>query len=293
MKETTLCQIFAVIPTTVSRYLDFSLTILKQTLQKLPEGRIQYPQYEDVELFETLTMRVQERHPMLTNIFGSLDGLKVPIGASSDPEIENQNYNGWLHNHFVSNVFLFSSEGIIIAASLNCPGSWHDSRVATPIYEKLRSCTPLDFSVAADTAFPRGPQSIQNRIRAPLKAGQRLPDDPVEREAALKYSRQLTSYRQTAEWGMRTIQGSFSRLKLPLDANDAAKRAKILEVVTRLHNVRTARVGRNQITTTYHTTWREDQQHRELWDGFEGMLFGEIQRRDRVARFHVIAVEDT
>jgi len=33
---------------------------------------------------------------------------------------------------------------------------------------------------------------------------------------ALNHSRAILSYRQTAEWGMREIQGSFERLRLPL-----------------------------------------------------------------------------
>lgn len=109
MKEKTLSQIFALIPTTVSRYLDFALEILQRTLKDLPEGKVSYP--EEVREFEALAERVQRRHPLLENIFGSLDGLKVPVGVADDPEVENANYNGWLHSHFVSSIFMFSSEG--------------------------------------------------------------------------------------------------------------------------------------------------------------------------------------
>ena len=64
--------------------------------------------------------------------------------------------------------------GTIVAANLNAPGSWHDSHVAQPIYEKLGTKTPAGFYLVADTAFPRGTNQIQGRIQAPLKEGQRL-----------------------------------------------------------------------------------------------------------------------
>ena len=49
---------------------------------------------------------------MLVGAIGTLDGLKLPVEVSSNPYIENVTYNGWLHSHFISNVFAFSPTGI-------------------------------------------------------------------------------------------------------------------------------------------------------------------------------------
>src|SRR5215472_15485174 len=54
--------------------------------------------------------------------------------------------------------------GVIIGAHVNAPGSWHDSRVAQPIYRQLREQTPEGYYLVADTAFPRGTADIQGRI---------------------------------------------------------------------------------------------------------------------------------
>ena len=99
-------------------------------------------------------------------------------------------YNGWLHDHYISNILVFAPDGAcfylfthfnnvsfagsIIACHLNAPGSWHDSRVAQTIYEKLRTRTPNGFYLVADTAFPRGNAELCNGgfIRAPMKAGE-------------------------------------------------------------------------------------------------------------------------
>ena len=107
--------------------------------------------------------------------------------------------------------------GVIIACHLNAPGSWHDSRVARPIYEKLLWKTPEGYYLVTDTAFPRGSDQIKGRIRAPMKDGVRLPVDAVERKKLLDFDRQLLSYQQTAEWGNRALQGTFGRLRVPLE----------------------------------------------------------------------------
>lgn len=90
--------------------------------------------------------------------------------------------------------FDLEGAGEIIACRLNAPGSWHDARVACPIFKKLRDQTPEGYYLVTDTAFPRGTSQIQGRIRAPLKAGSTLPANPVERAALKAFDRQLLSY---------------------------------------------------------------------------------------------------
>ncbi|TDL21495.1 hypothetical protein BD410DRAFT_749630 [Rickenella mellea] len=287
MHEVSLQQIFALIPTTVSRYNNFSLSILLKTLRGLPEAAITWPA-EEVK-FQYLTELVVARHSLLRGAFGSIDGLNLLVQTSDDIEIENATYNGWLKEHFVSSVIVFSSQGAIISCNINAPGSWHDSRVAQPIYLKLLRSTPDDYFLVADTAFPRGTDRIHGKIKAPMKAGQLLPADAAERDARMRYDRQLLSYRQTAEWGMRAIQGSFGRLRVPLPIEDAAARGDLLEICMRLHNVRTRLVGINQIRSVYEPIWRDGDQA-EIWDGFEDMLFSEQRSRDRVSAYHVVPV---
>lgn len=130
---------------------------------------------------------------------------------------------------------------------MNAPGSWHDSRVARPIYEKLRTETPEGYYLVTDTAFPRGTDQISGQIKAPMKDGTHLPVDRAERELLLQVDRQLLSYRQTAEWGMRTIQGTFGRLRVPLQINYQEIRGDLLEICARLYNLRARAVGINQI----------------------------------------------
>lgn len=80
------------------------------------------------------------------------------------------------------------------------------------------------------------------------------------------------------------VCGAFGRLRLPLEAEDDEARSDMLEICMRLSNIRTKRVRISQIRTVYMPIWQDG--YERLWEGFETMLFGEIQKADRVARFH-------
>ncbi|KAE9398830.1 hypothetical protein BT96DRAFT_939881 [Gymnopus androsaceus JB14] len=178
-------------------------------------------------------------------------------------------------------------KGEIIGCRLNAPGSWHDSRVAHPIYKKLLEETPEGYYLVADTAFPRGLSQIEGRIRTSIKAGDQLPANIQERNSLLAFNNQLTSFRQTSEWGMRLIQGSFARLRVPLDINRDSDRADLIEVCVRLCNYRTRTVGHNQIKTVYMSIWREGHEQERIWKEFEHIVFGEQRSNDRVHRFYL------
>lgn len=104
---------------------------------------------------------------------------------------------------------------------------------------------------------------------------------------ATAFNRELLSYRQTAEWGMRAIQGSFGRLRVPLNIDGNAKRGNLIETCLRLHNTRAEKVGINQIHTVYVKHWQETEEDMEVWTGFRDMLFSDQVRKDRVSRFHL------
>ena len=146
--------------------------------------------------------------------------------------------------------------------------------------------TPNGYCVVADAAFPTGHDRITGKIRVPLKAGENLPQDHTQRKYMLQLSRSILSYRQTAEWGMRELQGSFGRLRIPLGVEDMEKRADLIESCFRLHNLRTRLVGINQIRNVYVPIWCKGEGER-IWEGFEKILFSDQQKHDRVRTFHV------
>jgi hypothetical protein len=73
---------------------------------------------------------VRMRHPYLTDVWYTMDELKVTLEQSSDHLIQEQYYNGWTHDHYVSSVLCFRPDGMIPIASINIPSSVHNSQIA-------------------------------------------------------------------------------------------------------------------------------------------------------------------
>ena len=73
---------------------------------------------------------------------------------------------------------------------------------------------------------------------------------PLLRRAILQRHNLYVSLRQSSEWGMRALQGTFSRLKSRLPSNKS-KRKYIIGSIVFLHNFRTEYVGLNQIVLYY------------------------------------------
>ena len=176
--------------------------------------------------------------------------------------------------HYCSNILTFAPDGTIIHAILNAPGSWHDSNIAERLYSKLINQTPPGYRVISDTAFPRCTNRLNYRILAPMKKGDLLPKCPVTFAWLKLLNEQLVSARQAAEWGMRAVHGSFSRLKLPLPATDHSFRAEVLELCVRLHQVQCRSVHINQTQAVYQLV---EEEHVLLGRSFHQMLFPDIQ----------------
>jgi hypothetical protein len=81
-------------------------------------------------------------------------------------------------------------------------------------------------------------------IKAPMKDSAHLPVDQAEHDNVMQHNCQLLSDRQTAEWGMHTMQGSFGSnfgwLHIPLAINDSDICSDILESTSQLFNLQLA-----------------------------------------------------
>ena len=126
--------------------------------------------------------------------------------------------------------------------------------MAHPVYDQLVDHTPDGFYLVTDTAFLRGTAHVDKKLNAPLKQGNVLPRSLLHRTEHLALDCQLLSYWQTAEWGMRALQGGFGHLRAPLTV-DADARLILLHVVTCAYNLQTRCVGLNKIWAVYCDIW--------------------------------------
>ena len=91
------------------------------------------------ETIEDYKKAIASKHPLLRDVWMTMDGLKLHLEASPSCAIQNCFYNGWTHDHYMSNILIFSPAGTIVVACLNIPGSIHDLKITNwgNIYSKL------------------------------------------------------------------------------------------------------------------------------------------------------------
>ena len=129
---------------------------------------------------------------------------------------------------------------------LNGPGVLHDSTMATMgnLYGKCKRLFE-DFHVrgVVDSAF------ASKRVDYFIKSAQTPPTTGGAHELAV--FQDATRVRQMSEWGMRTFQGSFPRLKDRIIYEERGERAVVLQMIARLNNIRANLVGITQIKSVF------------------------------------------
>ena len=137
-----------------SKYLQFGRRILVKILKHNELLRIKMPSHDKLKEY---CQMIHLRHPALDNVWGSMDGLKVPIEQPSDSLVQTRFYYGWKCAHYVTAVLCFVPDGTIPAAFYNVCGVCHDSQVADwgNIYNKVEKVyheTGLILHLAVQTS---------------------------------------------------------------------------------------------------------------------------------------------
>ncbi len=237
--------IFGLTSTPLSTWLRFGRRCLIKALFYHPAAKVELPTPEEIQAYE---QAISFKYPLLPNVWGAMDGLKLTMEMSGDADEQNRFYNGWTHDHYVTNLFLFSPDGKIRACYINAPGVLHDSTLANwgTLYDNIdRLFEETGSRVVVDSAFAKhNKQSMVKSNRTNVNQdGEYLQPPSVNNQA--------TSVRQFSEWGMRGFQGSFPRSKDRLHYELEGERKIILMTFVLLYNFRASRVGLNQIRTVY------------------------------------------
>ncbi|GMG15229.1 unnamed protein product [Phytophthora fragariaefolia] len=105
------------------------------------------------------------------------------------------------------------------------------------------------YGIVADSAFPCG-NEMAGRVLTPLKEGGLARLVPSVRRAAKIMSGAITFVRQSAEWGMGSVEKVYHRLLSPLPF-DVNKRKMRLDNLFRMANFRVRTVGISEIRTSH------------------------------------------
>ncbi len=241
--------VFGLTYTNLSVYLRFSICLLIETSHDNPLAQACLPSPEEINKYKAA---FGERHSLLHDCWATMDGLKLYLQQSGNTEILEQFYNGWTHDHYVTSAFCFCPDGTISIAFFNVPGSVHDSHVAElgKIYSKLEH---VYNTTGGKGCIVSAFGSIESDFL--LKSGQDLLGSlaPTRHEQNLEHQlrRQTTSARQTAKWGMLSIQLSFPRIKDQFIYEEQGEQQIVMKLLVLLYNMWAQMVGINRIRNTY------------------------------------------
>lgn len=238
-----LQMIFGMTYSNLDDYLLYGKRVIVKVLGNNSQARVCVPSSDKIAEYKEM---VRSRHPNLTDVWCTMDGLKLTLQQSGDALIQERYYNGWTHDHYVSSVMCFCPDGTIPIAYINVPGSVHDSAIAEygRIYDKLESVYERDGAqCTVDSAFGNVTREFL------IKSSQDVIhiDNHHERNVAVD----ATSMRQSAEWGMRAFQSSMPRIKDRIVYEERGERKVTLCAMILLYNLRANRVGINQLTSVY------------------------------------------
>ena len=126
------------------------------------------PAFGIVDWYENnLSLHKPQRLELLDYVFFAVDSLELMLEQSGDCVIQERFYNGWTHNNYASNVFIFAPNGTILDMVINGPGSMHDSTLALygGIYDRLEKMYN-DYDVKAVVGLAFMSVQIQNLIQS-------------------------------------------------------------------------------------------------------------------------------
>lgn len=102
--------VFGLTYSNLSVYLRFGIRLIVETFRNDPLARVRIPSGEEIESFKEA---FATRHPLLSDCWATMDGLKLYLQAAGHAEIQEKYYNGWTHDHYVTSVFCFCPDGTI------------------------------------------------------------------------------------------------------------------------------------------------------------------------------------
>jgi hypothetical protein len=193
--------IFGATPAVCSRTLGQACQALQRVLNDREDAQIRWPSPNKIK---ELASPTSIRCPELPGAFAFMDGFSTTIAASTIQSDQNPYWNGWKHRPQVSCVIVTSTDGLIIWAAINFPGSWHDATIARELFLTLtdnQDLIPERHYILADSAFKRKGY-LSDVVRTPMNSISYAKASEEDRAI----HRNIVSIRQAAEWAVRDVR---------------------------------------------------------------------------------------
>jgi hypothetical protein len=114
-------------------------------------ARVQFP--DEAKMIEFAAM-IQQRAPMVDNIFDFMDSVSFPIQCMSKKISQNAMYCGYDCSTMVNNVFTYGPYGKVFFAVVNFPWSWADSSLTAHFLHYTKRKIEV-YKICVDQGFPQ------------------------------------------------------------------------------------------------------------------------------------------
>ncbi len=191
---------------------------------------------------QLFALMINNCEPSIDDVIGFMDGVSLKTECTSKHVTQNAFYSGYKCETTVNSVFTYGPDGKVFIAAINFPGSWADGSLCARFLHSI--CRRIGhYKICVDQGFPRSGDAW-NILVGPMNEHSAWRLHPTMRDYLLHVSNVYTSLRQSSEWGMRALQGSFPRCKKCLPSNFMQRRL-VLESIILIHNFRTDIVGQS------------------------------------------------
>jgi hypothetical protein len=241
---------FGILENDATRYAYFGIFLFRRVLSQHPNSKINWPCHNE-DYVERQCRRIRNDTPALANVYnikpiGWIDGVRFVI---HDKWLRPKEHKGDKSNEKKKTlrklILITDSDGRVVAAGLNTPGSWHDSKAirVTGLYDLIDSRVPDGYCILSDTAF-RG-SLLNSKVIKILKPGQNIPQGWTHEEYG-DLEECIIHARQPSEQGNNTVVQAFPRIRQTLSIFDDTN-SDLMEATLLVHNWRVATSDCNQV----------------------------------------------
>lgn len=108
----TIAQFFDFTGSVCELWLRFGKRLLLHVLSQREDTQVKMPTADKCKEY---IAAVSRKYHSLNSVGLVGDGLKVPIQKATDARKQNAFYNGWKSDHYITNLFVFGPDGLIVA----------------------------------------------------------------------------------------------------------------------------------------------------------------------------------
>ena len=120
-----LSFIFGIVPSSIPVWLDYALEFLLRVVSNnaFTECRLEWPSFQEMENSAALFQRNRKLESYLPGVFGVMDGGRMPVVKCNNMNLQNAYFEGFTQCTEVTNIFVFTFDGLLIHAAIKFPGS--------------------------------------------------------------------------------------------------------------------------------------------------------------------------